>query len=709
MILCHEILPAHIHAEYIFRFIDTYRIHENDNILSRECLCTRMRIPYAYAGIEDGDIFAGRYRTLAVGFSPQENGFGFFLNKDQFQEVYEASDKETQEKLNKYLAYWEIRVSEWKLRDAFPKDVAQVVGSDRFFGEPGVGFYLSRIGGTHPDYDKLVRLGIDGLADEIRGYMACGGSQKTNQVYSCMLETLDTFTALCEYYEKQAEGKSLCDMALTLRHISRKPPTNLREAIQLVHLYAIFCGSINYGRMDVYLGDFLPDDNAVTYLCDFWKLLIARENIYDTRVIIGGVGRRNQESADKFALYVMEASRIINNILPQLTLRFYDGQNPSLISKAYDNFAQGIVYPMLYNDNVNIPSVQKAFGFDSETAAEYLPFGCGEYVINHRSLGSPNGTINLLKALEDVLEQADYSFFDELFDAYRQYVEKHVEALAKIEALEYEIASREAGFLPLSILFDDCLAKGMPLINGVRYLGGTLESYGNINAADSLTAIRETVYEKKLFSLAQLKEMLERDFAGYERERQILISCPKYGNDNKIADSMVIRIHEHLCNCTRSQAEKVGLHSYLIVIINNSANTIMGRYTKASADGRKAYTPMANANNPSSSADKEGVTAFLNSLVKLDTSIHAGAVQNMKFSKTLLTKHRPQFEALMKIYFENGGAQAMLNVLSKNDLENAVIHPELYTNLIVRVGGFCARFIELDKDVQQEIIDRTLY
>jgi len=209
--------------------------------------------------------------------------------------------------------------------------------------------------------------------------------------------------------------------------------------------------------------------------------------------------------------------------------------------------------------------------------------------------------------------------------------------------------------------------------------------------------------------MAQLKEMLERDFAGYEEERQILLSCPKYGNDNKIADDMAIRIHEHLCNFTRSQAEKVGLHSYLIVIINNSANTLMGRYTKASADGRKAYTPMANANNPSSGADKEGATAFLNSLVKLDTSIHAGAVQNMKFSKTLLTKYRSQFEALMKVYFERGGAQAMLNVLSKNDLENAVIHPELYPNLIVRVGGFCARFIELDKDIQQEIICRTLY
>jgi len=117
--ISHKELPAHIHAEYIFRFIDTYREHEN--ILYRECLCTRVRIPYAYADIEGGDLFAGRYRALAVGFSPQENGFGYFLNKEKFREVYIASNNETQEKLNEYLTYWEPKVSERKLRTLFRK------------------------------------------------------------------------------------------------------------------------------------------------------------------------------------------------------------------------------------------------------------------------------------------------------------------------------------------------------------------------------------------------------------------------------------------------------------------------------------------------------------------------------------------------------------------------------------------------------------
>jgi pyruvate-formate lyase len=156
-------------------------------------------------------------------------------------------------------------------------------------------------------------------------------------------------------------------------------------------------------------------------------------------------------------------------------------------------------------------------------------------------------------------------------------------------------------------------------------------------------------------------------------------------------------------------SQKAGLDSYLIVIINNSANTTMGQQTAASADGRKAFTYMANANAPVGGADKNGVTAFLNSIVKPDTKIHAGAVQNMKFSKEMFTVYRPKTEALLKTYWEKGGAQCMINCLGREDLENAMKYPEKYANLIVRVGGFCARFVELPKEVQLEILSRTLH
>jgi pyruvate-formate lyase len=107
--------------------------------------------------------------------------------------------------------------------------------------------------------------------------------------------------------------------------------------------------------------------------------------------------------------------------------------------------------------------------------------------------------------------------------------------------------------------------------------------------------------------------------------------------------------------------------------------------------------------------DINGITAFMNSLVKLDTSVHAGAVQNMKFSKNYFSKYKTRVSALLNTYFKIGGAQAMITVIDKGILEDAMKYPEKYPNVMVRVGGFSARFVELSKEVQFEILRRTLY
>jgi len=135
----------------------------------------------------------------------------------------------------------------------------------------------------------------------------------------------------------------------------------------------------------------------------------------------------------------------------------------------------------------------------------------------------------------------------------------------------------------------------------------------------------------------------------------------------------------------------------------------MGRWTAASADGRRAGTPMNNGNAPSSGNDRKGITAMLNSIVKPAPAIHAGAVQNMKFSRELFATRRRELEALLDTYFAKGGAQAMITVVNRDDLERAMREPERYQHIFVRVGGFSARFVDLSRDVQLEILERTLY
>jgi pyruvate-formate lyase len=145
------------------------------------------------------------------------------------------------------------------------------------------------------------------------------------------------------------------------------------------------------------------------------------------------------------------------------------------------------------------------------------------------------------------------------------------------------------------------------------------------------------------------------------------------------------------------------------VLINNKQNTILGRWVGASADGRKAGREMANANTPAGGNDKKGVTALINSIVKPSHAIHAGAVQNMRFGRDFFTSNRPQFEFLLDTDFKKGGAQAMITVINRGDLAKALVEPENYKDLFVRIGGFSSRYIDLPRDVQLEILSRVTY
>ncbi len=241
------------------------------------------------------------------------------------------------------------------------------------------------------------------------------------------------------------------------------------------------------------------------------------------------------------------------------------------------------------------------------------------------------------------------------------------------------------------MLYDDCLARGKGMFaGGVRYLGGSLESFGNVNTADSLTAVKRLVFDEKLLSADRLVAALDHNFVGYEKERRMMLDQPKYGNDDPAADRMMVEVHDFLCNAIRDQRNRTNLDWYLNVIINNSQNTTLGRWIGATPDGRKAGGAMANANTPAGGNDRKGVTALVNSIVKPDPGIHAGSVQNLRFSSDMISHDRKKFEQIMRTYFKKGGSQAMVTVIKRGDLERALAEPEKYKDLVVRVGGFSA-------------------
>jgi pyruvate-formate lyase len=718
-------------------FTETYQRHLDDDPAIREAHCLRTLMPHLFDSPQADDCFVGRMHYPAVGFSLETASGGaiYYCNTDQISKEFDSLEVDEREKVQAMLKFWETEATiEGHLIRRLSSETLKVTSNH-------VAEMMGRVAGTLLGFEKLVRLGIPGLRAEIQSARKVNGDLP---LYTAMDMALDLLVDVIHNYAAQTDG----EMRDVLNNIALRAPETFREAAQLAWLYALISGTVNYGRMDVYLGDFyvadiesnrITENEALVLTQSLWRLIAARKTTFNGRVFIGGRGRPNETNADRFALLAMEATRTVIEIEPQLSLRFYEGMDPALMAKALEVIGEGRTFPMLYNDDINIPAVEHAFHVSCADAEQYLPYGCGEYCLDHASVGSPNCSLNTLKALEvvlhnghdmqtgeiiglsgaagfasqsksDNLQPSNFPTFDDLWSAYARQIEYSVEHLAARHRIEVDTEAEQAAFLFTSMLYDDCIERGKSLMGGgIRFRGGLIETYGMVNTADSLTAIKTLVYDRKLMTLERLIAALDADFVGYEREQRLMRLAPKFGNDDPEADDMLCRVSEHVASHTMKQAEHVGLDYFLIVNINNWMNVSLGMQTLASAEGRHACKPLANGNTPTAGNDTQGVTAFLNSLVKPDANIHAGYTQNMKFSKTLFRDELPKVEALLDTYFDNGGAQAMITVVGRGDLENALKEPDKYRNLIVRVGGFSARFVELMPEIQQDLLARTLY
>jgi len=744
-------IPQNVNDEILLlkEFTDEYKKYSQNEIEKREAACMRIQWRAMFCDIEEEDLFAGRSKFPIIGFSPQapDNKTGYYYLKGEIKNRLNDPELSAENKkiLQELKEFWKQENTVTKTKKAYPPEMQKLLPSDNYIGESGIAFTLWRMSGSQLDYGKIISLGIPGLKKEIQKKK----NSQNRKLFDAMEEALEILSDVCLYYADRAAQQAqtakgerenqLRELETTLRNISSSKPKTFREGLQLMFLYNTLSGSLNYGRMDDYLGDLyvkdienktMTEEQAIELMQSLWMIMVDRGARYDQRMILGGKGRNNEKNADRLALAIMETSRRVKDIVPQIALRFYEGQDPALYQKGLDILGEGYTFPMLYNDDINIPAAMKAFDVPYEEAIHVIQFGCGEYILNHRSFGTPSAVINLTQALLVTLHRGinpmtgkemgmqgqayqkynNFATFEDLLQAYKDQVELYVDQLALHEELEYIYAGKDAPFLYFSMAYDDCLERGKAIFSGgIRHLGGTLESYGNSNTSDALVAIKELVYDKKVFTLDEMVKMLDCDFAGYEKEQKMMLNCPKYGNDIEIADEMLVKIDEHVCTYTRDQREKTGLDSYLIVIINNDANIYLGMNTTASPDGRNSKMYLNNGNSPMSGMDKNGVTAFLNSIVKPDVSLHAGAVQNMKFSKEMFSKYREKLEILLKTYWENGGAQAMLTVVGKEDLENAIREPEKYQHLIVRMGGFSERFVNLPPETQKELLARTIY
>ena len=750
--------------EIMERYTAVHEKNQNESKARREVECLKVLYPTMFRSVERQDLITGRLDFLPIGFGcvTSVGGVGHYcvFNKlRSFQNEISSLGEEFHERVERLYDYW----LKHDLKTKYCREVLTETTIGRFIDVEYPMIATARLSGMMLDYPKLLENGVGGLKDLIRTKSE-GASAEQRDLYACMLESLDLVTASADALREKVEAeidnlssgegfeierhklsawdenrrRQLRRMADALGKVRTEKPETFPEALQLLWLYALLAGVINYGRLDDFLGPYLCRDletgrltreEAKQYLKSLWTMIENRRTTVNGRIIVGGRGRKHPKEADVFMHLALEVCRECKYVEPQFTLRIDRDTDGKTWQEALDALGDGCTYPTLYNDAVNVPAVAYGMRVDEETAARYVPFGCTEFVLWGQSTGTPNVCINLLKLLTiymnhgidpmdgknklgglPVRRMEEIRDFEDFWQGYRELLDHYMDLCIQAQVRSYEVMNEEVSFLFNSILMDDCIARGKALLDGgVRYLGGTCETYGNINVSDSLVAVKRLVFEEKKYTLTELEDAMLHNFKGHEKLRKDCLACEKYGNDLEAADGMANLVYEYVAKGIRDRGTRYGMQYYLIVISNNSLNTEWGIRTGASPDGRLSGTFMNPANNPQGGAHKIGPTALLNSLTTFDAKYHAGSVQNIRFEKSMFQRNKSLMKSMFETYFGKGGCHLMVTVVDRGALEDAMEHPEKFPDLIVRVAGYSAVFVNLDRTVQEEIISRTTY
>lgn len=484
-------------------------------------------------------------------------------------------------------------------------------------------------------------------------------------------------------------------------------------------------------------------------------------------LIVGGQTTDGIDATNELSFLCLEATKHTRLSQPSISVRVWQGTPDELMLKAADITAVGTGMPAYYNDEIVIPAML-ARGVSLEDARDYGIIGCVEPQKGGKTDGwHDSGFFNLAKAFEITLnngksngvqvgletgELTSFSSIDEVIEAYRKQVAYFVMLMANAEnSIDYAHAQRAP--LPfLSSMVDDCIARGKSVMEGGAHYNFTgPQGVGVANVADSLEVLKKLVYEEGKISAKSLISALQADFgtvslqeeawimmgvykalyeAGaisaekmaqlnnhYSGEynngeyiRQMLLNrAPKFGNDNDEVDLLARQVALIYCREVEKYKNPRG-GVYQPGLYPASINVAMGAVTGATPDGRRAGSPLADGVSPTAGTDRLGPTAVMNSVAKLDhVTASNGTLLNQKFHPAVLQgeKGYKDLMYLIRGYFGRGGMHVQFNVISRDTLLEAQKHPEQYKNLVVRVAGYSAQFITLDKSIQDDIINRT--
>ncbi len=746
--------PRRISLERGLLYMESYRQTEGEPAIIRRAKAFRHLLENHKIVIDDYDLLAGnRTETPRAGvLSPEMSPYWIRDELDLFptreQDTFEISEEDKRTYLGVLYPYWAGRsLNDWyrghrseAVVEAEKSRVFSVAQTDK-----GQGHIIA-------DIPSVLAGGLGDLSARVASFAA---ASPDNDFYQAALICVEALIAYVRRYGKTVRSKAedpatsparaseLARMAEVLGWVATEPARDFYDALQLTWLLCVAlqhesnASSISLGRMDQYLLPYYRASVAAGmskaqvrellqcfYLkCNTVVFVRSTESAkffagFPTgyNLVIDGVDENGEDASNELSYLLLDLHRDTRLPQPNLSVRMHAGTPDDLLHKTAEIIRLGDGMPQCFNDEVNIPAFE-ARSISRADARDYAVVGCVELSIPGRMYGLHDiSMFNMMKCLEITLTEHPEGF--ETFEGLCTEVERtidHYVALMADGCNTCDSAHRETSPTPLlSALVHDSLERGRDITaGGARYNPSGVQGVGTANLADSLYVVKKAVFEEGALTYGELRDMLLRDWSGEGDEiwrQRFLNRYAKYGNDVDEVDELGRRFLAHYGREVEKYENPRGGRfqpgSYTV-----SAHVPLGAVVGATPDGRHAGEQLADGGlSPMVGRDKHGPTASLMSVGKLENVRNSnGSLLNVKFSPSALEGERglQNLMAYLRSFCRLGIQHIQFNVVDRATLIDAQEHPENHRDLVVRVAGYSAMFVELSRAIQDDIINRT--
>lgn len=557
--------------------------------------------------------------------------------------------------------------------------------------------------------------------------------------------------------EKNAARKEeLLKIADACRHVPANAPRDFHEAIQMywfTHLGTITelngWDAMSPGHFDLHLRPFyekgiadgsLDREKAKELLSCFWikvnntpappkvGVTAAESGTYNdfTQINLGGIAEDGSDGSNDVSYIILDVLDELQLLQPQVSVHISSKSSDRFLRHACKVMRRGSGYPSAFNAEA-VFMEQLGMGKTVEDARTGGTSGCVETGSFGKEAYILHGYLNVPKIMELALNNGtdplsgkrigletgdtrEFTCFEDFYKAFEKQLHYVVDTKIRTDNYIQRMFARHAPAPYLSVLIHDCIENGRDYYDGgPRYNTDYIQCCGIGTVTDSLSVLKKHVFEEKTLQLVDLLRALRENWEGWEEMRQFVWNrTPFFGNDDEEADSIMQKVYASLLNAIDGKRSPKG-PTYHVNMLSTTCHIYFGKKLGATPNGRLAHAPESDGTSPSHGADRNGPTAVIKSLSRMDQLKSGGTLLNQRFLPSVLSGDSglEKMGQLIRTYFKLGGHHIQFNVVDTETLRKAQKKPDEYRSLLVRVAGYSDYFVDLDQYHQEEIIART--